>query len=1388
MSTSNKKKSRLLRIPKKIGEKFRRSRSPSPQPSSFQPSSTPQPSLPANMYEELGGLSTSPPAPQTSGQQIRKGAGIAYAGLKQVAQALSDFSDVFPPLQTAVKIFLKIDELVNRVSTNKEELQELGIKLNAIKSIVEKYKNDGMKNAIYHRIETFCDAIVAQANTVEELLNRQLLQRTVEVSTDADKIKKAFKNMNILCDVFQMDTQLNIDTNVTEIIERLNSSIIDKLRYEGISYDTRVSSYGAARECMPGTRIKVLADLESWAVGDGSKKVYWVVGMAGTGKSTILHTLCHNLDDKHLLGGSFFCSRASDDASNARLIIPSIAHSLASTSPSIKSQIVAVLKDEPKLAERTYIDLRKQFQKLIHDPMRTSLEQSITKYKIIVIDALDECTELEQVSALIRVILDFANRIPLKFVIASRDEGPIRKAFRLSSDIRDDFVLHEVEKDVVEGDITIYLHRELEVIHNRERDDDETSDSWPPKDQLSTLVDHSSTLFIYAATAVRYISDGGYSYKSRLQILSTQVSVSETRFGSSLDDLYGGILKEACKSCDKGEISHMRDLVSIVVFLQNPLSLKAITSLSNINSHEYLSRLASVIHIPINNALDAVVTPFHASFPDFLINITRCSHQRCPSFGALIPSEGHEMLALRCLQLMNTELKYNICDAPKEQTISHRGTTNSSYETQKISAALGYSCVYWAFHLSKVQKLGSDLVNALDDFLNKHLLHWMECLSLLNKLETGVKSLTNARTSLSLMLLVDDARRFLQMSFPIIQQHAMETYQSALVWLPTQSLICGLYAEGVPKAPRATLGLPKAWGSTEITIQNSSDVYAIAFSPDGSQLASVSEDNTVQIWNTATGQEEAKLEGHTDRVLSVAFSPDGSQLASGSSDNTVWIWNTATGQEEAKLEGHTDEVQSVAFSPDGSQLASGSSDNTIRIWNTATGQEEAKLEGHTDEVWSVAFSPDGSQLASGSSDKTVQIWNTATGQEEAKLEGHTDWVLSVAFSPDGSQLVSGSSDKTVQIWNTATGQEEAKLKGHTDRVQSVAFSPDGTQLASGSSDKTVWIWNTATGQEEAKLEGHTDLVLSVAFSPDGSQLASGSSDKTVQIWNTATGQEEAKLKGHTDRVQSVAFSPDGTQLASGSSDKTVWIWNTATGQEEAKLEGHTDLVLSVAFSPDGSQLASGSSDKTVQIWNTVTGQEEAKLEGHTDRVLSVAFSPDGSQLASGSFDNTVRIWNTVTGQKEAKLEGHTSWVVSVAFSPDGSQLASGSYDKTVWIWNTVTGQEEAKLEGPTNWVWSVAFSPDGSQLASRLDDNTVWIWNMATGQKESSSHGTELPWELRGTSGSPHLHEDKDWIVGPLCDCWIPPHNQDISTFSCFGSTRAAFGLKSGKVIIVDMA
>ncbi|QLE56224.1 trypsin-like peptidase domain-containing protein [Nostoc sp. TCL26-01] len=284
------------------------------------------------------------------------------------------------------------------------------------------------------------------------------------------------------------------------------------------------------------------------------------------------------------------------------------------------------------------------------------------------------------------------------------------------------------------------------------------------------------------------------------------------------------------------------------------------------------------------------------------------------------------------------------------------------------------------------------------------------------------------------------------------------------------------------------------------------------------------------------------LKGHSNWVKSVAISPDGRTLASGSYDNTIKIWNIATGEEIRTLNGHSYDVWSVAISPDGRTLASGSNDRTIKIWNIATGEEIRTLKGHSDWVWSVAISLDGRTLASGSRDETIKIWNIATGQEIRTLKGVFSWVRSVAISPDGRTLASGSDDRTIKIWNIATGQEIRTLNSHSGSVYSVAISPDGRTLASGSSDKTIKIWNIATGQEIRTLNGHSNWVNSVAFSPDGRTLASGSNDKTIKIWNVVTGQEIRTLNGHSDSVRSVAFSPDGRTLASGSSDATIKIW------------------------------------------------------------------------------------------------------------------------------------------------------------------------------------------------------------------------------------------------------
>jgi hypothetical protein len=497
---------------------------------------------------------------------------------------------------------------------------------------------------------------------------------------------------------------------------------------------------------MAGTRVKILEDLETWALDSDGCKVYWLVGMAGTGKSTISHTLCEILDNGSLLGASFFCSRASAKTNNARLIIPTIAHALAIASPSIKSKVVEAIEEDDTLPEPTYGKLDVQFNKLIRDPLQASIGPDVKTYKVIVIDAVDECTNLNHVWSLIKLILQSASRIPLKIFITSRDEGQIRRAF--DSSLRERFVLHEVEKDVVEGDIRTYIKTSLAEISSP--DGDQSQDGWPSPSELSKLVSQCGKLFIYAATAIRYIKECREFYEDRLSSLTNG---SEGKlFQDSLDDLYGQILELACMVMEKQEIGFVRDLASLVVFLQSPLPIKAISSLSGTDNTacrllERISRLKSVIHVPDQE--DVPVTLFHTSFFDFVTDPTRCTPERCRSFKALVASEGHKQLVLKCLLHMNTLLEYNICRT--EMTTSCRTTTNSPDDIGKISEALRYSCLYWAAHLAGAQpeRPCTNIITAVHYFLRTHLLHWIECLSVLGELGTGIRSLRMASTALS---------------------------------------------------------------------------------------------------------------------------------------------------------------------------------------------------------------------------------------------------------------------------------------------------------------------------------------------------------------------------------------------------------------------------------------------------------------------------------------------------------------------------------------------------------------------------------------------------------------------------------------------------------------
>ncbi len=310
------------------------------------------------------------------------------------------------------------------------------------------------------------------------------------------------------------------------------------------------------------------------------------------------------------------------------------------------------------------------------------------------------------------------------------------------------------------------------------------------------------------------------------------------------------------------------------------------------------------------------------------------------------------------------------------------------------------------------------------------------------------------------------------------------------------------------------------------------------------------------------GAKICTYKGHSDVVSELAWSPDGTYIASGGPDHTLQVWEAMTGKHirsiNVLLNVKSDYGgMTFAWSPDSKYLVAGFSDNTAKVVNVMTGEFTLTYTGHTASVNLVAWSPDGKYIASASSDKTIQVWDAMTGKLLLTYGGHPNAIGNLIWSPDSKYIASGGDDKTIEVWGAMTGKLRLTYTGHADAAWPLAWSPDGKYIASGSWDGTTQVWDAMTGTRIHTFEGTSVF----AWSPDGKYIALGSIGKAGErfgdseahvvdatTWSTLltyTGHAKSYFKGgyfYPQNVMAVVWSPDGKYIASGSSDKTVQVW------------------------------------------------------------------------------------------------------------------------------------------------------------------------------------------------------------------------------------------------------
>ncbi|KAI4202601.1 MAG: hypothetical protein LQ348_001480 [Seirophora lacunosa] len=1035
------------------------------------------------------------------------------------------------------------------------------------------------------------------------------------------------------------DTTITLDIH-DKTSDAEQDRLLDKLAYAGDALFNSYENEQRHRMCLENTRVEVLQEAMKWAADDSSRCIFWLKGLAGTGKSTIANTVAFRLKAGTRPVATFFFKRGHGDLAHVRKLIPTIARQLSIASPLYRQAIVAVIKKEPDLGSSA--NFREQYEKLLVEPLRGLLHPTHDRVQFYVImDALDECEEERDLRMLLKLMAktDDLPQLGLKILVTSRPELSIRHGFNeIPSIFHRNLALQDVPRSVVDRDIRTYLSQ---ILKDVQRDFNLPAD-WPAEQDLDTLASKAGGLFIFAATACRYVGGSPQARPdSRLKQICETVAPNKL-MTEELDQMYTIILQNSSKGRytpeeRKDAQERFRHIVGSIVSLLSPLPMFQLFNLlkgpqiqSQAELEGTLRTLHAVIHVP--NDSNAPVQPLHLSFRDFLFDPNRCFDRHF----WVEERDVHRDLVADCLRLLSSSLSRNICSLPSPGTLKSK--VDPAHVEAALSPAIQYACRHWAEHARKGEMVVDDH-GIVHEFLQTHLLDWLKCMSLMGMITEAISSLlkivdlTNVSEYISIpsrVLLtatsqlqeaplahdfIEDCHRFTLAFRRPIEQAPEQVYVSALVFSPSKSIVRQNFSHEMPQWVRLAMTLPEDWGRSLQSIHCGYDISAITFLHHGELLATNGRHGELDIWDPRTGDCQSSSLPPGDLYFN-SLSPDGSLVLSVSPELVLTIWDVAK--------------------PDGTMLALGSF-QSVRVWDIAKQTCRACLDGHTSIVSVVCFSPDGNFLASGSLDRTLRVWklgsmpsndDSASSRSEPASKEFDERVDidTVTFSPDGEFVASNSRD--IRIWQPDTGEYCSQYKGN-----SPSFSSNGHIVISASQDG-LRLFDVDTKKSHCsptKYDAYNPIL-----SPDGRLAASALwGDHSIQMWDIQEDTIISIPATDSGRIKLLTFSPM-SDLIAYKTEMEAHVCDARTGESIFVLPQSPHQSY-LAFSPNSELLAFGCTDEhCLQLWDIRAGSCRINLGPKnvgSMYAFNPTFSPEGPMVAAAFHhpDEFVRLWNTETG-------------------------------------------------------------------------------------------------------------------------------------------------------------